>query len=75
MKGKCERYSSNANRTSRNKNKWYNSMYCTYWCEITLLPAAFLNLFSFRCEKCNKLGNMGPYTFVFVGELSLCFVA
>jgi len=39
---------------------------CT--CEITLLPAAFLNLFSFRCEKCNKLGNMGPYTFIFVGE-------
>jgi hypothetical protein len=32
---------------------------CTYWCDITLLPAAFLNLSTFRCEKCNKLDNMG----------------
>jgi len=47
----------------------------TYWCEITLLPADFLNLFSLSCEKCNKLGNMRPNIFIFVGEWILCFVA
>jgi hypothetical protein len=39
-KVKCESYSSNANRTSRNKNRWNNSMYILMWKDTS--PSCFL---------------------------------